>query len=83
MLGPGFCDATIDISAFAVDESKMCHRLWCHEDVQWLLPVAAVAVSLLALLLKFFLVFRDKESPKDLQILQARTFTAIVWPKMV
>eukprot|EP00438_Fugacium_kawagutii_P034317 Skav221744 [mRNA] locus=scaffold2555:33694:36597:+ [translate_table: standard] len=63
----GFCDAAIDISAFAEDKSKTCHRLWCHEDVQWLLPAA---VSLLALLLKLFLVLRDKESLKDMQILQ-------------
>ncbi|CAL1160558.1 unnamed protein product, partial [Cladocopium goreaui] len=54
----GMCDAALDISGFAAAEKTTCHRLWCHEHVQWLLPAA---VTVLALLLKLFLSESGKQ----------------------
>ena len=54
----GMCDAALDISGFAATEKTTCHRLWCHEHVQWLLPAA---VTVLALLLKLFLSESGKQ----------------------
>ena len=68
----GMCDAALDISGFAAaaDEKKTCHRLWCHEHVQWLLPAA---VTVLALLLKLFLLSERGKQDGSREVQQALT----------
>ena len=67
----GMCDAALDISGFAAaGEKKTCHRLWCHEHVQWLLPAA---VTVLALLLKLFLLSESGKQDVSREVQQAPT----------